>query len=171
MKPTFFSSFLVLGPTSSDFSRNISRFYLRSPLLHSENTFPIRVFPFFILYPTFIFPLISFPPFIPPSLFTTPPLSFSFLPTFPSPSPINARTRAHSRITCVHVHPQTLARQEVFVYCLHRFTTHHNSLCTNALGVKENEKKPSPKTQSPHNQYINTKTPISSAVNFISSPR
>ena len=33
---------------------------------HSVNAFPIRFFPFFILYPTFLFPLISFPPFIPP---------------------------------------------------------------------------------------------------------
>ena len=143
MKPIFFSSFLVLTLNSGDFSRNISRFYLRLP--HFQ----------------FMLPPSSLPP----------PLSFSFLPTFPSPSPINAQTRAHSRITCVHVHPHTLARQEVFVYCLHRFTTHHNSLCTNALGVKENEKKPSQNTQPPHNQYINTKTPISSAVNFISSPR
>ena len=135
----FFSSFLVLTLNSGDFSRNISRFYLRLP--HFQ----------------FMLPPSSLPP----------PLSFSFLPTFPSPSPINAQTRAHSRITCVRVRSHLLARQEVFVYCLHRFTTHHNSLCTNALGVKENEKKPSQKTQSPHNQHINTKHPISSTVNFI----
>ena len=49
--------------------------------------------------------------------------------------------------------------------------TLRNPLFTNVLGVKENKKKPSPKTQSPHNQDINTKHPISPAVNFISSPR
>ena len=178
MKPTFFSSCLVLEPTSGDFSMARPRFFRstvyflsHSPILnpisggfsmarhsfqprtsisprsvlyfpilrallqeispfiiatllfsHSVNTFPIRVFPFFILYPTFIFPLISFPPFIPPSLFTTPPLSFSFLPTFPSPSPINARTRTPSRNTRVRVRPLLPARQEVFVFILHRFT-------------------------------------------------
>ena len=183
MKPTFFSSFLVLEPTSGDFSvarprfsRSTVYFLSHSPILnpisgdflmarhsfqprtsifprsvlyfpilraplreispfifpallfsHSVNTFPIRVFPFFILYPTFIFPLISFPPFIPPSLFTTPPLSFSFLPTFPSPSPINARTRAPSRTTRIRVRPHIPARQEVFVYCLHRFTNSSQS--------------------------------------------
>ena len=42
-----------------------------------------------------------------------------------------------------------------------------NPLCTNALGVKENEKKPSQNSQSPHNQCINTKHPISSTVNSI----
>ena len=52
-----------------------------------------------------------------PLTFTPPPLSFSFLPTFPFPSPINARTRARVR---THLP----ARQEVFVYCLHRFTHH-----------------------------------------------
>ena len=50
------------------------------------------------------------------------PTFFSFLPTFPPPSPINARTRARSRTTRVRVrlHPPT--RQEVFVYCIHLFT-------------------------------------------------
>ena len=55
-------------------------------------------------------------------LHSLPPLSFSFLPTFPSPSPISARTRARSRNTRVRVLPHLRARQEVFVYCLHRFT-------------------------------------------------
>ena len=62
VKPTFFSSFLILTLNSGDFSRNISRFYLRLP--HFQFMLP------------------------PPSL--PPPLSFSFLPTFPSSSPINA---------------------------------------------------------------------------------
>ena len=93
-KAHFFSSCLVLGPTSSDFSRNISRFYLRLP--HFQ----------------FMLPPSSLPP----------PLSFSFLPTFPSPSPIYARSCAPSRTTRVRVRPHLPARQEVFVYCLHRFT-------------------------------------------------
>ena len=75
-----------------------------------------------------------------PSLFTPSPLSFSFLPTFPSPSPIY---RTNARTLAQYARTRTLARQEVFVYCLHRFTTPRNPLCTNALGVKENEKKSS----------------------------
>ena len=150
MKPTFFSSCLVLGPTSDDFTmarhsfqprisifpcfslyfptlrallREISPFIIATLLFsHSVNTFPIRLFTFFILCSTFLFPLISFPPLIPPYLHLLPPLSFSFLPTFPSSSPINARSRAPSHTTRVRVHPHTLARQEVFVYSLHRFT-------------------------------------------------
>ena len=76
----------------------------------------------------------------PPSLFTTPPLSFSFLPTFPSLSPINTRTRAPSRITCVRVHPHLLARQEVFVYCIHIFTHPSQSTghqCVRCEGKRE----------------------------------
>ena len=88
--------------------------------------------------PPSYFPLISFPPFIPPPSSLTPPLSFSFLPTFPPPSPINTRTCAPSRNTRVRVRPHLPARQEVFVFILHRFTPPRNPLCTNALGVKEN---------------------------------
>ena len=85
------------------------------------------VLPFLSHLPHLHFPLISFPLLIHPILFTPPPLSFSFLPTFPSPSPINARTRAPSRITCVRVRSHLRARQEVFVYCLHRFTHPYQS--------------------------------------------
>ena len=130
---------LVLSPTSDDFSRNISRFSLRLPHFQFMLPHPLHYSP----------------------------LSFSFLPTFPSPSPINTRTRTPSRTTRVRVHPPLPARQEVFVYCLHRFTTPRNPLCTNALGVKKNKKKPSQNTQSSHNQYISTKHPIPSAVNSI----
>ncbi len=107
VKPTFFSSCLVLGPTSDDFTmarhsfqprisifpcfslyfptlrallREISPFIIATlPFSHSVKAFPIRVFPFFILYPTFLFPLISFPPHNHPTLFT-------FLPHFLSHS-------------------------------------------------------------------------------------
>ena len=73
-----------------------------------------------------------------PALHLLPPLSFSFLPTFPSSSPINARTRAPSRTTRVRVRPHLLARQEVFVYCLHRFT--HLSQSTVHQRVRGEEK-------------------------------
>ena len=138
-RTSIFPCFSLYFPTLRALLREVSPFIIATLLFsHSENTFPIRVFPFFILYPTFIFPLISFPLLIPPTLFTTPPLSFSFLPTFPSPSPINARTRAPSRNTRVRSHLP--ARQEVFVYCLHRFTHPSQSTvhqCVRGEGERE----------------------------------
>ena len=151
MKSTFFSSCLVLEPTSGTFSMARHSFQPRNslfpcfslyfptlrallreispiifsalPFLHCAKAFPIRAplilhalhhLPIFHCFPfrsSFTLPFTSFPH-----------LFFSFLPTFPSPSPINARTRAPSRITRVRVHTHTPTRQEVFVYCLHRFT-------------------------------------------------
>ena len=57
-----------------------------------------------------------------PTFFLIPPHFYISLPTFTSPSPINARSCAPSRTTRVRVHPHTRTRQEVFIYCLHRFT-------------------------------------------------
>ena len=178
MKPTFFSSFLILGPTSDDFSmartrffpfyrlfsfpfshfesnfrrffdgtslfsppkltfsllhlvlphasgtssRDLTLYFPRTPLCAQRESFFISSFPFSPIFLTFIFPLISFPPHNHPTLFTPSPLSFSFLPTFPSPSAINERTCAHSRTTRVRVRLHIPTRQEVFVYWLHRFT-------------------------------------------------
>ena len=153
MKPTFFSSFLVLSPFSGDFSMARTRFFFRStvyflshspilnpisgdflmarhsfqprtsifprfvlyfpilrallrdispfifpalPFVHSENTFPIRFFPFFILYPTFLFSID----------FLSAPQSPHFLslssPLFHPPTQLT-HERAH------HVHTRTLA--------------------------------------------------------------
>ena len=166
MKPTFFSSFLVLGPFSGDFSmsrhsfqprtsifpcfvlyfpilraflREISPFIFATLLfLHSVKAFSFRA-SLSLHLPHLHFPLISFPLLIPPPSSLPPPLSFSFLPTFPSPSPINARSRAPSRITRVRVRPHLPARQEVFVYCLHRFT--HPSQSTVHQHVRGEEKR------------------------------
>ena len=199
MKPTFFSSFLVLGPTSGTFSmarprffpfyrlfpfpfshfesklrrffdgtslfsapkltfsllfpvlphasgtssRDPTHYFLRTPLFALREGFSDSAFSFLHPLLHLHFPLISFPLLIPPILFTTPPLSFSFLPTFSFPSPINARSRAPSRTTRVRVHPHLPARQEIFVYCLHLFTHLRNPLYINSLDVKKNEKKPS----------------------------
>ena len=117
----FFSSFLVLGSTSGDFSRNLSHFSLRSPLFALHEGFFISCFPYSSLPPPPSSPdLLPFRPTITPP--SSPPLSFSFLPTFPSPSSINARTCAPSRTTRVRAHAPLPARQEVFVFILHRFT-------------------------------------------------
>ena len=178
MKPTFFSSFLVLGPTSGTFSMARPRFFpfyrlfpfpfshfesklrrffdgtslfsapkltfsLLFPVLpHASGTSSRDLTHYFLRTPFFTqrecfsnscFPHSSRPapplspdllPFRPsyPLTFTPPPLSFSFLPTFPPLSPINARSCALSRTTRVRVRLHIPTRQEVFVYCLHRFT-------------------------------------------------
>ena len=160
--------FPVLPHASGTSSRDLTHYFLRAPLFALREGFSDSCSPHSSRpAPPSYFPLISFPLFIQPALHLLPPLFFSFLPTFPSPSPINARTRAPSRTTRVRVR---LHLPHVRRFSFIAFTaspTPHNPLCTNALGVKKNEKKPSQKIQSPHNQHINTKHPISSAVNFI----
>ena len=140
MKPTFFSSCLVLEPTSGDFSRNFSRFSLRSPLFAQREGFFISCFPHSSLPPSPSSPdLLPFRFTITPPSSLPPPLYFSFLPTFPSSSPINAQTRAPSRITCARARPHIPVRQEVFVYSLHRFT--HPSQSTGHQCVRGEEKR------------------------------
>ena len=142
-KSPFFPLFPVLNPISGDFSRDRPRFlpceahfFLVLPRLNPissdfsrdrSSLFPSHS-PFRIARPPFLFRLHLhlriYSPSAPhsPTLHLLPPLSFSFLPTFPSPSPINARTRAPSRNTRVRVRLHIPTRQEVFVYCLHLFT-------------------------------------------------
>ena len=90
-RTSIFPCFSLYFPTLRALLRKIS------PFIFPANTFPIRLFPFCILCFTFLFPLISFPLFIHPSLFAPSPLSFSFLPTFPSSSP-NKRTNARTLV-------------------------------------------------------------------------
>ena len=103
--------------------REISPFIFPTlPFLHSVNAFPIRASLILHALPHPYLPIYPLRPSSPPPSSPSPPISFSFLPTFPPPSPINARTRAPSRNTRVRVHPYAPIRQEVFVYCLHLFT-------------------------------------------------
>ena len=110
-----FLLFPVSNPISSDFSRD------RSSLFPSHS-------PFRIARPPFLFRLHLhlriYSPSAPhsPALHLLPPLFFSFLPTFPSPSPINARTCAPSRTTRVRIRLHIPTRQDVFVFFLHLFT-------------------------------------------------
>ena len=121
-KLTFSLLFPVLPHASGTSSRDLTHYFLRTPFFTQRECFSDSCFPHSSR---------PAPPFSPdllpsrsssPSLFASSPLSFSFLPTFPSPSPINARSHAPSRNTRVRVHPYAPIRQEVFVYCLHRFT-------------------------------------------------
>ena len=120
--------------------------------------FPIRVFPFFtpLLHPH--------RPIYAPSVPHPPP--FTSFPHFLSHSsplfhlpPQLTHERAHPRALRAYAYTHTHLHVRRFSFIA--FTASpisHNPLCTNALGVKENEKKPSQNTQSPQNQYIKTKT-------------
>ena len=129
---------------------------------------------FRFVLPSFFTPCFTFisrstppPPLIHPALHLLSPLFFSFLPTFPPPSPIK-RTIAHPRALRAYAYACTYPHVRRFSFIA--FTASpifRNPLCTNALGVKQNEKKPSQNTQQPHNLNINTKRPVSSAVNSI----
>ena len=195
MKPTFFSSCLVLDPTSDDFSRARHSFQPRT-----------SIFPCFSLYfPTLRALVREISPFIIATLlFSHSVKAFSFrtslilhalhhlhlsiyFPSAPQPShplhspqflshssplfhppPQLTHERAHPRALRAYVYTRTHLHVRRFSFIAFTASpTLRNLLYTNALEVKENEKKPSPSTQPPHNQYINTKHPISSAVNFI----
>ena len=122
-RTSIFPRFVQYFPILRTLLREISPFIFPTlPFLHSVNAFPIRASLSLPSSPPSYFQRQSFRPTITPSSSLPPPLSFSFLPTFPSPSPINARMRAPSRTARVRVRPHLPARQEVFVYCLHRFT-------------------------------------------------
>ena len=167
MKPTFFSSFLILGPTSDDFARDLTLYYRHTSLFAQREGFFISCFP----HSSRPAPPSS-PDLLPfrsssPTLFTPPPLSFSFLPTFPSPSPINERTRAPSRTTRVRVRPHTPTRQEVFVYCLHRFTHPSQSTVHQRVRGEEKREKAFTKHTTISKSTSYHKRPISSAGNFI----
>ena len=165
---SLFPCFSLYFPTLRALLREISPFIIATLLFsHSVKVFPIRLFPLFILCSTFISRSTPLPFLIHPALHLLPPHSFSFLPTFPSLSPINARSRVHRALrayayACTYPHVRRFS-----FFSFTSSPTFRNPLGTNALGVKKNEKMPSQKIQLPHNQHINTKHPISSAVNFI----
>ena len=166
-----FLLFPVSNPISSDFSRG------RSSLFPSHSPFRIARPPFLFRLHLHLFPTPpSSPDLLPfrpssPALHLLPPLSFSFLPTFPSPSPINARSCAPSRTTRVRVHPHTRTRQEVFVYCLHRFTYPSQSAVHQRIRGEGKREKAFTKHTTISKSTSYHKQPISPAVNFISSPR
>ena len=121
---SLFPCFSLYFPTLRALLREIPPIIFSAlPFLHCVKAFSFRAS--LILHVLLHLPIsidfLSAPSFT-PYLHLPPPLSFSFLPTFPSPSPINARSRAPSRTTRVRVRLHIPTRQEVFVYCLHRFT-------------------------------------------------
>ena len=130
------------------------------PFLHCVKIFPIRASLILHTLPHLYLRIYS--PYLHPS-----PLSFSFLPTFPPLSPINARSRAPSRNTRVRVHPRTPIRQEVFFYCLHRFTHPSQSTVHQRVRGEEKREKAFTKHTTISKSTSYHKRPISSTVNSI----
>ena len=137
--------------------RKISPFIIATLLfLHSVKAFPIRLFPFFILYPTFLFPLISSPPLIHPALHPFPHFLSHSSPLFHLPPQLTHEC-AHPRAVRAHAYACTYPHVRRFSFITFTSSpTLRNPLYTNALGVKENEKKPSQKTQQFQNQHLTT---------------
>lgn len=123
---TIFRGIFRVSPSALPFLHSVKAFSFRASLILHSLLHPHRP----IYFPSALHS--------PLPLHLPPPISFSFLPTFPSPSPINERTCAPSRNTRVRVRPHLPARQEVFIYCLHRFT--HPSQPTGHQHIRCEEK-------------------------------
>ena len=150
---SLFSCFSLYFPTLRALLREISPFIFPTLLfVHSVKTFPIRVFPFFILYPTFIFPLISFPPFIPPPSSLLPHFLSHSSPLFHLPPHL---THERAPLRALRAYAYACTDPHVRRFSFFPFTaspTFRNPLYINTLDVKENKKKPSQNTQPPHYQ-------------------
>ena len=166
---SLFPCFILYFPTLRALLREISPFIIATLLFsHSVKAFSFRAS--LILH---ALPHLYLPIYFPSASQSPHPLRS--LPQFLSlssplfhPPPQLTHERAHSRAlrayayACTHPH----VRRFSFI----AFTsspTPRNPLGTNALGVKENKKKPSQYTQQPHNQDINQNHPISSTMNSI----
>ena len=155
---SLFPCFSLHFPTLQTIFREIFPTFPPSalPFLHCAKAFRIQLFPFFILCSTFLFPLISFPPLIPPP-FT------SFLHFFSHSSPLFhlppqlTHERAHPRAirTCAYACTYPHVRRFSF-FSFTASPTPRNPLYINILGVKENKKKPSQNTQQYQNQHLTT---------------
>ena len=161
----------VLPHASGTSSRDFTLYFPRTPLFALREGFSNSAFP--SLHPLLHLPIsIDFlsaphsPHPSPPS-----PTFFSFLPTFPFPSQINARSRAPSRTTRVRVRLHIPTRQEVFVYCLHLFTHPSQSTVHQRVRGEGKQEKAFTKHTTISKSTSYHKRPVSPAVNFIQSPR
>ena len=132
--PLLFRSKISVFPTFPRFRLNFRRFFEECARFKPDFG------RFFEEYFAFLPPPTAFSIHAPPSSSLLPHFLSHSSPLFHLPPQVNARTRAPSRITCVRVHPPLPARQEVFVYCLHRFTHSSQSAvhqCVRCEGKRE----------------------------------
>ena len=167
-RTSIFPRFVLYFPILRTLLQEISPFIIATLLFsHSVKAFSFRASPSLpSSSPSFSNNSLS-APHSPHPLRSLPHFSSLSSPLFHLP-PQLTHERAHPRAIRAYAYTHTYLHVRRFSFLAFTASpTLRNLLYTNALGVKENEKKPSPKTQSPHNQHINTKHPISSAVNFI----
>ena len=164
----FFLAFPCTSPRFGHFFERSHPLFSPHSLFTQRECFSDSAFPsFFTSCTTFLFPLISFPPLIHPALHLLPPLFSHSSPLFHLP-PQLTHERAHPRALRAYAYTRTYPHVRRFSFITFTSSpTLRNPLCTNALGVKENEKRPSQYTQQPHNQYINQNHPILSTMNSI----
>jgi len=151
---SLFPCFILYFPTLRALLQEISPFIIATLLFsHSENTFPIRVFPFFVLYPTFIFPLISFPPFIPPPSSLLPHFLSHSSPLFHLP-PQLTHDRAHPRALRAYAYARTTRTSGGFR--LLPSPLHHPSQSTVHQRIRGEGKREKAFTKMHNNLTINT---------------
>ena len=169
---SLFPCFSLHFPTLRALLREISPFTFPAlPFLHCVKVFPIRLFPFFILCSTFLFPLISFPPFVHPSLFAPSPTFFLIPPHFsiflPNKRTI-ARPLAHYARARTPAPTRTSGGFRFFPSPLHTPSQSTGHQCVR--GEEKREKAFTEHTTISESTSYH-KHPISSTVNFISSLR
>ena len=164
----FFLAFPCTSPRFGHFfERSHPLFSPRSFFFHSVNAFPIRASLILHALHHLHLPIYALSAPHSPRPSRPSPLSFSFLPTFPSPSPINERSRAPSRNTRVRVRPHIPTRQEVFVYCLHLFTHPSQSAVHQRVKGEGKQEKAFTKHITISKSTSYHKFPISSTMNSI----
>ena len=147
----FFLVFPRFGPTSDDFSRDLTLYFPCTPLFAQRKYFSDSGFPF--LHPL---PHLHISIDFLSALHSPPPSSL--LPHFLSHSsplfhlpPQLTHERAHPRAIRAYAYARTYPHVRRFSFIAFTASpTLRNPLCTNVLGVKKNEKKPSQNSQSIH---------------------
>ena len=163
----FFLAIPVSNPIPSEFSRDRSSLFPpRSPFRRTRPSIRFRLSPSLAPPPSSSPHLLPFRPSFP--LAFTPPHFLSHSSPLFHLSPQLTNKRAHPRASRTYAYERTHPPVRRFSFIA--FTpspTSCNSLYFNALGVKENEKRPSHIAQQTHYQQIRYKSPISSTVNPI----
>ena len=145
-KSPFFALFSVSNPISGDFSRDRPRFLPCEA--HFFLIFP-RPYPkfwrFFEEYFAFLTPRTAFSIHAPPPFTSLPHFLSHSSPLFHLP-PQLTHERAHPRALRAYAYVRTYSHVRRFSFITFTASpTPRNPLCTNALGVNQNKKKPSPK--------------------------
>ena len=154
---SLFPCFSLYFPTLRALLREIpTHYFLRAPLFALREGFSDSCFPFSPIFLTFIFQQQSFRPHSPHLLHSLPHFLSLSSPLF-HPPPQLTHDRAHPRALRAYAYARTPPHVKRFSFIAFTASpTLRNQLCTNALGVKKNEKKLSQNTQLSQNQHLTT---------------